>query len=183
MAEIGESRCPNEKARLSNMIGILEHILESRYGLPRIISSGPLLEYRWNDSDELRSCVLHKNRSEKIDWGRNLSPQRAGLQPIYGDAIGGFLVGDSLKVAMLGAEKLWGLYTLAKIQDLQPVHRALQLEPGISFFMDSANVWYYGAKNGDLWEYDEPFDELNNLGDIAVQINELMSRWEVAKPR
>jgi hypothetical protein len=160
------------------MIGILESILRKRYGSPRVVQNGPLIEYRWNETDESRSSILYKD--ENFVWGRNSPEELIALKPIYGDAIGGFLLGDSFKVATLGGHELWGLYTLPMIQDLPPIHRALELEPGIGFFMDAANVWFYGAKDGILWEYDEPFDEIWGEVDIATRIDQLLDQWERA---
>ena len=48
--------------------------------------------------------------------------------------------------------------------------------------MDAANVWYYGVKDGQMWVYDLPFDDLDCLGDVAKVIDELLDEWEAAAP-
>lgn len=101
---------------------------------------------------------------------------------IYGACCGGTLVDSSLKVAMPSGEKLFWLYHLHELGERMEVQRAMELDPELSFFMDAANVWYYGHKHGKLFVYDAPFDELDECGPLESALEELIAEWEAAKP-
>jgi hypothetical protein len=107
----------------------------------------------------------------------------SALAPIYGEFFGGFILPNVLKVATLSNERIWGLYPIDELRDLAPVRRALGLESGINFFMDSANVWYYGVKRSYLYCYDREFDELYSMGSVEDGINELIDQWLEAKAK
>lgn len=159
------------------MTGQIETILTARYGQPSVRRKLPFVEYLWNDDDEQRRSTLYK-----IDH-RSSPPSRFKeiLEPLYGDAVGGFLVGDSLKIANLSNIAIFGLYTIAELWQVDAVGRAVAIDPAICFFMDSANVWYYGFKKNELWVYDAPHGELDRVSDFPVGLNALLQEWEDAK--
>jgi hypothetical protein len=145
-----------------------------RYGPPQVVSSGQSLEHRWNADDECRSSVLYV--------GRETQNSEQAIQEefrfLYGDYFGGFLMGNLLKLATLGDKRVFGLYTIEELQEQPEVERALAIVPGICFFMDAANVWFYGHKSGQLYVYDAETDELEDMGDIELGLNVLLDEWE-----
>ncbi len=115
-----------------------------------------------------------------MKWEGRLGTRFAGLKGIYGNAFGGFLVGNSLKIAVLLPRKVWGLWRIDELQMLRPVRIALAIDPAIDFFMDAANVWYYGHKEGELYVFDAETDELDSLGPIEPALDSLIDQWEEA---
>ena len=148
------------------MAGIIEAVLTHRYGPARIVDDGPYIERRWLESDEHSTSVLYQDPN--FLWDATTSRDLDVLKPIYGDALGGFLLHASLKVATLGTHEFWGLYTIRALQEQVSLCHTERFEPGICFFMDAANVWFYGVKNGVLWCYDAAFDELYEVADVAT---------------
>jgi hypothetical protein len=84
------------------------------------------------------------------------------------------------------------LRTLARGQEIDDIRAGgrgsgeqvsvLELDPELSFFMDASNVCFYGHKQGRLFVYDAPFDELDDIGPIESALEELIERWEAAAP-
>jgi hypothetical protein len=115
-----------------------------------------------------------------MQWHGRLGTRFASLKEIYGDACGGYLKKNLLKVALLLPRKIYGVWRIDDLHKLPPIRRALELDPSIVFFMDSANVWYYGHKAGELYVFDTQTDELDSLGPIERVLETLMDQWEVA---
>ena len=180
-AETGESHTQNKKARFVQMIGIIESVLTRRYGPPRIADDGPYTERRWLEGSERSTSVLYQ--APNLLWDATTSGDLDVLKPIYGDALGGFLLGGSLKAATRGSHEFYGLYTIATLQEQMKLYLTERFEPGISFFMDAANVWFYGVKREVLWCYDSTFDELYEVADVATALDELLKSWEETKQR
>lgn len=145
-----------------------------RYGPPQVVSSGQSLEHRWNADDECSSSVLYVDR-ETQDSERAIQEE---FRFLYGSCFGGFVIGNSLKLATLGDKRVFGLYTVEELQEQPEVERALAISPGIRFFMDAANMWFYGHKNGLLYVYDAETDELEDMGGIELGLNVLLDEWE-----
>lgn len=62
---------------------------------------------------------------------------------------------------------------------MQPeVQHALTKDPGINFFMDAYNVWFYGIKGGDLYVFDAEYDELDSLGPIEPALEMVLIEFE-----
>lgn len=158
--------------------GLLERILNRRYGLPRTSTDGALVQRIWNADQVDNSSILYVG----MEWHEGLSSRVVSLRNIYGDSYGGFLVGDSIKVSVLLPRKIFGLWRIDELQTLAPVRQAREMDPAIEFFMDSANVWYYGYKAGDLYVFDTETDELDSLGPVEPALETLMDEWEDAKP-
>ncbi len=156
--------------------GLLEKILVRRYGRPKFSVDGALIQQCWNVDETDNSSVLYVG----MKWEGRLGTRFASLKKIYGDAFGGFLVGDSLKIAVLLPRKIWGLWRIDELQMLPPVRKALAMDPAIDFFMDAANVEYYGHKAGELYVFDTVTDELDSLGPIESALETLMDQWEEA---
>jgi len=156
--------------------GLFEGILRRRYGAPRISREGPFVQWCWNDAQPEASSVLYLGNE-----GRPQALERfPGLATIYGDAVGGFLIGDSLKLAMLVPHHVYGLYHIAELLSQPELLLARRLDPAVEFFMDAANVWYYGQKGGNLYVFDAETSELDALGPLQVALEELLGEWASA---
>lgn len=157
------------------MNGLVEEVLAERYGAPTIFADSQFLQYRWNEQIESLTCVLYKAaRGSTHDGSLGVFGQ------VYGDAMGGFLLNESLKLAMLACPPVYGLYSVAELR-LQPeVRDANQLDHEIQFFMDAANVWFYGFKEGDLYVYDSEVSELTRLGSFSHALRGVLQQWEQA---
>jgi hypothetical protein len=160
------------------MIGAVEMVLAKRYSAPLVVPSEPFTEYRWNDSSEVKQCVLYK----ELVWDEDLVKRWGALEPIYGNCVGGFLIGipSSMKLAMMRGPKLFGLYLIEELQAQPEVRRANSLDPAVCYFMDAANVWFYGSKEDALYVYDSATDELDSLGPIGSGLDQLLADWEQA---
>ncbi len=157
-------------------IGLLEKVLIRRYGQPIISTRRGLNARCWNPDDFDYASVLYVG----MKWEGRLGTRFASLKKIYGEALGGFLVKNLLRVAMLLPRKIYGVWRMDELQRLPPVRKALAIDPHIDFFMDAANVWYYGHKAGELYVFDTATDELDSLGSIEPALETLMDEWEAA---
>jgi hypothetical protein len=65
---------------------------------------------------------------------------------------------------------------------MQPdVQHAIARDPAIDYFMDEANVLFYGIKAGELYVFDSETDELDSLGPIEPALETLMDELESAR--
>ena len=157
-------------------LGILERVLIRRYGQPRLCIADGLIAKSWNSEPPHEHALLYVG----MKWQGYLGARFASLKEIYGDALGGYLHKNALKVASLLPRDIYGIWNIDELRSLPAVQHALILDPAIDYFMDAANVWYYGHKAGELWVYDTTFDELDCLGPIEPAIEELIEQWIVA---
>jgi hypothetical protein len=158
--------------------GIIEKILYRRYGQPTPSIENPFIKFTWNTDNPDDECILYMHMKS-----RQKGRPHPSIKEIYGDAIGGFLIGDSLKIASLSTEKIWGLPHIDKLRTLQVIEHSAVMDPQVDYFMDAANVWYYGVKRGDLYVFDTTFDELDSLGPIEAALETLMDEWESSRQR
>jgi hypothetical protein len=156
--------------------GLLAKILVRRYGRPKMSVDGNLVQQTWNVDETDNSSVLYVG----MKWDGRLGRRFARLKEIYGDAFGGFLAGNSLRIAVLLPRKIWGLWRIDDLQMLPPVRKALAMDSAIDFFMDASNVCYYGHKAGELYVLDTEMDEFDSLGPIEPALESLIDRWEEA---
>jgi hypothetical protein len=157
------------------MRGILEKVLVDLNGPAEIVEGHPFREKRWNSGGP--DCdVLYFG----TDWTTKPAVDLKMHKALYGDACGGFLAGNSLKVAMLSSRTVFGLYTIEELLALPPVQRARELDAAVQYFMDAANVWYYGHKNGGLFVYDVESDEVDELGPLEKELLKLIEEWRAA---
>jgi hypothetical protein len=159
------------------MIGILEQVLCRRYGDPSVDCYGDALLYRWAFLEERLHSVLYKFSASTPESSVLATP----LQEVYGDFLGGSLLGGSLKVAMWGGPDVFGLYRLDELQARPVVRRASHYESSLCFFMDAANVWYYAVKNEHLYVLDTDTDEIDCLGATGTALHGLLTEWEQAE--
>ena len=156
--------------------GILERVLTRRYGQPvtRVVEG--LTALCWNPEEPDYASTLYF----PMRWNGRLGARFASLMAIYGDTLGGFLINDSLKVALLVPRYIFGVGRIDELQMRPAVRRALQIDPAIVFFMNASGVWYYGYKQGDLYVFDSEFDELDSLGPIEPALQTVLDEWEAA---
>jgi hypothetical protein len=102
------------------------------------------------------------------------------LRALYGPIHGGFLAGDALKLGTLTGPEVYGLYSLqeyATLEDVEPFTAEL---PGLTVFMDAANVFYLGVREGRVWQYDIETGEITDRGPVMDALSELLDEWETA---
>jgi hypothetical protein len=160
-----------------HMLGILETLLNERYGKPQIVSSNELPEHRWNASADRLSSVLYKGLVWD-DWLRHRFPD---LERLYGDCMGGSLLGGCLKVAVLRGPRRFGVYQIEELQEQNEVRLVISKQPHLCFFMDSANVWFYAVVGSQLYVYDSHTQEVDHLGELEPGLRNLLQEWETAK--
>lgn len=156
---------------------MIHEVVARRFGSPSVVETIDFIEHRWNEHEPDRKCVLLMDDLRPELARSAFAPE---IADVYGHVVGGFLVGTSMKIATLTSKKVYGLYRIGDLQELPIVRYAAHLDPEIHFFMDSANVWYYGVKAGHLFCFDRATSELDDLGDFAVAMEELMGSWEEA---
>jgi hypothetical protein len=161
----------------SDLSGVLEQVLTRRYGAPIVQANTECKNLVWNATEEGRKCVLCK----PLEWTTSLRSNCGSLEAIYGKAIGGHLLGDALRVALLSNHGTFSLYSIEELNGQPEVQRANQLSPQTRFFMDAANVWFYGIENDKLIVYDAETDEIDNLGPVDAALDQLLDEWETAK--
>ncbi len=162
---------------MRRMAGLIENVLTERFGLPTILPSELGAEHRWNTDEEGLECILF----EPLVWDERLRCKHGILEALYGDAKGGFLLGDTLKVSLLEGPRVFGLYLIDELRSQPDVRRAHELDREICFFMDSANVWFYGLKAGELFVYDSGTRELNDLGPVQPAMQQVLIEFEEAE--
>jgi len=154
----------------------MERILTRRYGQPVTYFRDEMVVRSWNNDHPDDEAVLYTG----MKWEGRLGTRFASLKRIYGEALGGFLIKNILRVAVLVPKKIYGVWRIDELQLLPAVRKALAIDPAIDFFMDAANVEYYGHKAGDLYVFDTETDELDSLGPIEPALETLMDQWEEA---
>jgi hypothetical protein len=154
---------------------MIERILNRRYGAPTPSIKSPYVQLTWHAKHEDDSCKLYFDGRLRKKGHPYLS-----VKEIYGDAIGGFLIGDSLKIASLCPQEIYGLWPIDELRTLPVIEHAAVMDPRVDYFMDASNVWYYGVKRGELYVFDTAYDELDSLGPVEPALEELMDEWEAA---
>jgi hypothetical protein len=157
--------------------GLLERILTRRYGPPISCIRGGLPAKSWNHARPDDEALLYTG----MNWKTRLGIRFAQLQDIYGDTLGGFMVTNTLKVAVLAPHRIYGVWRMDELQMQPEVQHALIMDPSIDYFMDEDNVLFYGIKRGHLYVFDSETDELDSLGQIEPALETLMAELESAR--
>ncbi len=160
-----------------DMTGLISKLLNKRYGQPTVERLECLTEYRWNGATECLRCVFY----DSLSWDTELCAEFGPLEAVYGTLGGGILLGGALKVSLLNGQSIFGLYSTKALQNQPEVKCANRRDPEICFFMDSANVWFYGVKGSQLYVYDAETDELDLLGPLEHELEELLKQWETPR--
>ncbi len=156
--------------------GLLEKIMVRRYGQPITSIMDGMAARRWNTDTPDDDAVLYVG----MRWQGILGARYSSLKEIYGDSFGGYLVKNSLKVAMLSPRSVYGLWNIDEFRSQPEVQHAVTIEPGIDFFMDKYMVLFYGVKKGDLYVFDSETDELDSLGPIESALETVLEELESA---
>ncbi len=150
--------------------GMLENILIRRYGQPIVTTNRGLRAHCWNPDEFDYSTILYIG----MEWKEASVLRFASLKEIYGDALGGFLIKNILKVAVLSPQRVYGLWNINDLRMQPEVRHALERDPAIDFFMDAYNVYFYGIKSGQLYVFDAEMDELDCLGPIESALETVL---------
>jgi hypothetical protein len=156
--------------------GIIEHILIRRYGPAEAVVSPSGVDAYWRRGESSLNCHLYG----ELVWSEDLRQSFGTLEVIYGNKRGGFLMHDWFRIATLVGPPVFGLYEIRALQSTPEVRRANQLDPDICFFMDSANVSYYGVRDGILCCYDTDPADLYSLGPIRQALESLLEEFELS---
>jgi hypothetical protein len=157
--------------------GLLERILSRRYGKPTISTRHGLPARLWKLDDPNFSAALYVG----MTWTDQWTLRFGSLKGIYGDVFGGFLVKNTLKVAVLLPREVWGLWNIDEFRIQPSVRRALARDPAVDYFMDEDMVLFYGIKRGQLYVFDAETDELDSLGPVEPALQTVMDQLESAR--
>lgn len=157
--------------------GILERVLTRKYGEPVTCFRDGMAARSWNNGDPQNEALLYVG----MKWSPKLSVRFSSLRAIYGDSAGGFLDGDSLRAALLLPRQVYALWYINDLQGQPEVRHALLKDPGIDYFMDSNNAYFYGVKAGLLYVFDAINDELDPLGPTEQAFETIMDELHSAK--
>jgi hypothetical protein len=156
------------------MSGIVEQCLADRLGAP--VDDGEeedLTVRRWLAPDDPRTSRLFYTAAP----GSGGAPE---LDEIYGGAHAGILAGTSLKLAARAAPVPFGLPALGDYGKVPELGDVLAEHAEITFFMDAANVYFYGLARGEIVEYDAGTGELDSLGPPESAIPDVVDQWLAA---
>lgn len=158
------------------MNGVVASVLTNLFG-PPVPEPGP-------DTDSLAWFTWHandpNNRSRLYVRTRSTPPSADlpdDLLACYGDFGGGSLIGTSMKMAAIDGRDVYGLYRIEELAaqpELREVHIA---RPDLCFFLDAANVWFYGVERGGLVAFDAELEEITELGEPATAFPGLLAEW------
>ncbi len=162
------------------MSGIIEATVNRHCGVPSVVVGESQEEWRWDYDDERKRSVLYKPKITRLraELSAGLG---ADLDRLYGGIVGGSLLGGALKIATLGGGRIYGLYRLPELVNQVEVEQALAQDAGVRFFMDAANEWYFGVKDGNLYVYEADSGELECVGLLAPAFEEVFLDWKQAQ--
>jgi len=156
--------------------GIIEQTLIRRYGPAEPVVSPSGVDACWRRGEASLNCQLYGD----LVWSESLRQSFGTLEAIYGNKRGGFLMHDWFRIATLAGPPVFGLYEIRDLQSTPEVRRANELDPDICFFMDSANVSFYGVRDGILCCYDTDPADLYSLGPIQHALDILLEEFELS---
>ncbi|TCO60984.1 hypothetical protein [Actinocrispum wychmicini] len=152
------------------MNGLVASVLTDLFGPPEPGSDADSLAWttwRSNDPD-------HRSRLYRRTGPTDLPD---ALLACYGDFGGGFLIGSSIKMATIDSQDVHGLYRFDELA-IQPELSDVRVQrPELHFFLDAANVWFYGIEGDTLVAFDADLDEITDLGDPAAALPDLLTEW------
>jgi hypothetical protein len=160
----------------TNQTGLLEKVLTCRYGAPECEPNNGMIAKYWRRGDAHASILYFDSNSEK-----HAQAEVTVHSVLYGDCCGGKLIGGALKIATLRDCNVWDLYNLCELSRQPEVLRARTLLVDVEYFMDAANVWFYGHRNGHLYVYDSAADEVYELGTLEHALSIILDEWEAVK--
>jgi len=122
--------------------GILERMLIRRYGEPIVAILRGHHAHCWNPYDAHYSTVLYMG----MKWNGPLGLRFRSLNEIYGNAIGGCLIKNTLKAAILHPREIYGIWNIDDLRMQPGLLHAVTLDPTIDYFMEQDNRLFYGTK-------------------------------------
>ena len=167
--------------------GTFFRILQERYGEPmREVGSDRLRklmkgnvdvtigECCWN-LDNKKKSVLYTGgeKSKELE----VPSEVAGL---YGEFIGGTLLSSSVKIALRRQCNMFHLYTLPQLHNRISSDFNHESMADIFFFMEAANIYYYGIRQGEIFVFDAETLDLDSIGPVDNAINQILEEWESA---
>jgi hypothetical protein len=150
--------------------GLLEKVLTRCYGPPIPCIRDGLAAKSWNYAHPDEEALLYMG----MKWEGKPSLRFSSLREIYGQASGGYLIKNALKVAVLTPRRIYGVWPMDEFQIQPEILHALTIDPGVDYFMDQYNVLFYGLKKGALYVFDSEMDEFDSLGPIETALERLM---------
>jgi len=154
--------------------GLLERVMTGRFGRPLAAIRDGMGARVWNVHRPDDEGVLYIG----MKW-RGLAEARfRSLKAIYGDCCGGYLIMNSLKVAILLPTRVYGVWNIDDLRAQPEVQHAITRDPAVDYFMDEHNVLFYGVKRGDLYVFDSETDELDCLGPVEPALEAILANWE-----
>lgn len=154
-----------------NETGILERILIRRYGRPMDFIDWGLPARGWNPDKWSYRSALYMG----MKWNSLPGLHFRSLRAIYGDSIGGSLVRDTMRAALLLPVYKSGRRNIYELRMEPPVQRATVLDPAVDYFMDEDNREFYGVKRGQLYVYDVEYDDLECLGPVEPALEKVFN--------
>jgi len=157
--------------------GLLERMLVRRYGNSVACIRDGMPAKCWRIFQPEDESVLYTG----MKWRGILEARFSSLREIYGDAFGGILINNCLKAAVLLPREFFAVWNIDELRSRPAVQRAAVRDPGIDFFMEAYNVYFYGVKAGKLFVFDSETDELDSLGPIESALETVMDEFEKAR--
>jgi len=157
--------------------GLLEKMLVRRYGQSVACIRDGMAAKCWRIDQPDDEAVLYSG----MEWRGKLGVRFLSLREIYGDSIGGILIKNCLKAAVLVPREFFAVWNIDELRLRPAVQRAIAKDPAIEFFMEAYNVWFYGIKKGELYVFDAETDELDSLGPIESALETIMDEFEAAR--
>jgi hypothetical protein len=152
------------------MTGIVEWYLSDRLG-PWVEEAGPngLIVRRWRAKEDPMTSRLFYGSAEGA-----VAP---ALRPVYGSAHAGIIAGRALKLAAFGPPVPFGVPEAGGYHQAPELAGVLAARDDLVFFMDAANVYFYGISDDTVVEYDAETGELDNSGPPETAVPAIIGSW------
>ena len=147
---------------------MIYEILQDKFGAPKNVFRDGLEWSVWNEDQEDLKCELLRTG--------NLCAMPS-LERIYARHCGGSVFGHWGRLATTGTNKLYGLYRLDDLNELPHLAEIRRRRPSLYFFMDAANVWYYGVDGDELFVFDYETEEFDSLGELSAGLRAVIDEW------
>ena len=153
-------------------VGAVEELLVARHGAPIVVDGPEHVEYIWQPRDARPRSILYKARESR------LTAAGGTLELIYGDFLGGSLIGAAVKLSMLWGESLPGLLSIQGLQLEREVRRVRRIDSSVRFFMSAWGTSFYGFRDEELFVFETGSEKLDPLGEIRGGLARLIAEWD-----
>jgi len=152
------------------MTGIIEQYLCNRLGhWVEEVEQGELVMRRWLPKEDPMTSRLFYKSPEGVAV--------PALQRVYGSAHAGILAGRALKLAAFGPPVPFGVPEAVGYRRAPELANVFETSRNLVFFMDAANVYFYGMSDGMVVQYDAETDELDDSGPPESAIPTIIDSW------